>query len=279
MKLLTQRTWPLIGMIHVQALPGTPRGSLAMKEIRRRAVDEARQLARAGFDAVMIENMHDVPYLRRSVGPEIVAAMTVIARDVREAVECPLGIQILAGANQEALAAALASGAEFIRAEGFVYAHIADEGIIEADAGELLRYRKSIGAESIEILADIRKKHASHAVTADVSLTEQAETAAFFGADALVITGTATARPVDPGDLKDARAGRIPLFIGSGVTAENFRDLAPLADGFIVGSSLKRGGRWDAELEPERMNRLVEVARSFREARPHSPPALSTEIY
>src|SRR6185503_11879785 len=140
----------------------------------------------AGVDGVIIENMHDVPYLRVEVGPEIVAAMTAIATevkrecgDVESARRLPVGIQILAGANIEAMAVAHAASLDFIRAEGFAYAHVADEGIIEASAAKLLRYRKMIGAERVQVWTDVKKKHSAHAITADVSLGETAETVEF----------------------------------------------------------------------------------------------------
>ena len=115
------------------------------------------------------KNMHDRPYLLRHVGSEIVAAMTVVVQAVRQAVDVPLGVQILAGANTHALAVAHASDASFIRAEGFVFAQVSDEGLMDtADAAKLLRYRRLIGADEIAVIADIKKKHSSHAITADV---------------------------------------------------------------------------------------------------------------
>lgn len=111
-------------------------------------------------DAIMVENMHDIPYLNRQVGPEIVASMSVVCNEVKkEANDLPCGIQILAGANKEALAVAKAAGLQFIRAEGFVFSHIADEGTMNSDAGELLRYRKQIEADDILVFTDIKKKH------------------------------------------------------------------------------------------------------------------------
>ena len=149
-----------IGMVHLRPLPGTPRDSQAPEVIASTAVGEARMLADAGFDAILVENMHDLPYLLRSVGPEIVASMAVATKAVVDAVTIPVGVQILAGANHAAIAVAHAAGAQFIRAEGFAYASVADEGIFaEADAGPLLRYRRAIGAEHIAIWADVRKKH------------------------------------------------------------------------------------------------------------------------
>lgn len=259
---------PLIGMVHVRALPGTPRGRLSVPEIATIAAEDARRIARAGFDAVLVENMHDLPYLKRTVGPEIVAAMTVVVAAVREAVACPVGIQVLAGANREALAVALATGARFIRAEGFVFAHVADEGLIDADAAELLRYRRAIGAEGVQVFADIKKKHSSHALTADVSLAETAEAAEFCGADGVIVTGTKTGAPTDPADLLEAARGTgLPRFVGSGVTPENLPALWDASDGFIVGSYIKAGGDWQESVDPSRASRLVHLAAELRESR------------
>lgn len=265
---LTGKNVSLIGMVHVRALPGTPRNKMSIREIRQTAVQEAQQLSQAGFDALLLENMHDVPYLKKNVGPEIVASMASIAFAVREEVDCPIGVQILAGANREALAVAQAAGAQFIRAEGFVFAHVADEGMMESDAGELLRYRRMIGADDILILADIKKKHSSHAITSDMNLADTAHAAEFFSADALVITGTATGRPPSGQDIIDAARGtRLPLIVGSGATPENVGELWRHAQGFIVGSYLKQNGQWDQPLDPERVAHFVEVSHNLRQSK------------
>jgi hypothetical protein len=201
--------------------------------------------------------MHDRPYLRRAVGPEIVAAMAVVGREVRRAVSLPLGVQVLAGANREALAVAHAIGAAFVRAEGFVFAQVADEGLIESDAGELLRYRRALGADAVRVFADVKKKHSAHAVTADVSLTDTAEAAEFFLADGVVVTGAATGQPADPGEVASvAGAVGIPTLVGSGITPDNLARY-PTADAFIVGSSVKRDGLWSNPLEPPRLEALM----------------------
>ena len=154
-----------------------------MAELVGAAREEARIYRECGVDGIIIENMHDVPYLKGEVGPEIVAAMTAIGTEVKSECGLPVGLQILAGANIEAMAVAYAAGLDFIRAEGFAYAHVADEGIIEASAAKLLRYRKMIGAERVQVWADVKKKHSAHAITADVSLGQTAETVEFMGAD------------------------------------------------------------------------------------------------
>lgn len=256
----------LVGMVHVGALPGTPKGGEPVQSIAARAVEEAWLLAEAGFDALIIENMHDAPYLRREVGPEIVAAMTVVAESVREAVDIPLGIQILAGANGAALSVAHAVGLQFIRAEGFVYASVADEGLMdEADAGPLLRYRKAIGAEAVRIIADVKKKHSAHAITQDVSISETVEAAEFFGADGVIVTGAATGRPANIEDLRRTRlATRLPVAVGSGATPETLRELFEYADAVIIGSWYKVNGDWRNPPDAARVRDLTAAAERAR---------------
>ena len=250
----------VVGMIHIAALPGSPRGELPIAGIVNRAREEAAIFREAGVDAVMIENMHDRPYMKGSAGPEVVAAMTVVAVAVKEAFGGPCGIQVLAGANREALAIALAAGFEFIRAEGFVFAHVADEGIIEGCAGDLLRYRREIGAESVDVLADVKKKHSSHAITADIDVAESAKAAEFFLADGVIVTGGATGSPAAVEDVRAVKeATKLPVFVGSGVDVHNVAEFAGIADGVIVGSSLKEEDKWDGALSLARVQALLGV--------------------
>lgn len=264
----------LIGMVHVQALPGTPGsaggGSAGIAKLAERAATEAKIYADAGFDAIIVENMHDRPYVHAGVdgrhGPEIVSTMTRCVFAVRDAAgdAMPVGVQVLSGGNREALAIALAAGGRFIRCENFVFAHVADEGVLtRAEAGELLRYRKMIGAEKVQVLCDIKKKHASHAITADVSLGECAEAAEFFGADGLIVTGSATGKPTSPGDVKEVRAAsRLPVLVGSGVSPESARELVDAgADALIVGSWIKRGGVWTGAVDSKRCRELRRASR------------------
>src|SRR6185503_7723816 len=144
----------LIGMVHVGALPGAPAAREPMERLVEQAVAEARAYHDAGFRALAIENMHDRPYMKRGVGPEVTAAMAVIGREIRRQTDLVLGVQVLAAANREALAV-----------------------------------RRAIGAEGVRVFADIKKKHAAHAITADVSLAETARAAEFFLADAVIVTG------------------------------------------------------------------------------------------
>ncbi len=239
----------LVGMLHVGALPGTPAARHSIDRLIEQTVAEARIYRDAGFTALALENMHDRPYLRGGVGPEVTAAMTALAREVKRETCLVLGIQVLAAANREALAIALASGADFVRVEGFVFAHVADEGVIQSCAGELLRYRRTIGADRVLVFADIKKKHGAHAITSDVSLAETAKAAELFLADGVIVTGPASGQEASPEDVRNtAEAVRLPVLVGSGISVRNLARFAG-AHGFIVGSSLKQGGIWSNSLD------------------------------
>ena len=203
--------------------------------------------------------MHDTPYLLREVGPEIVATMTAAAAAVVNAVDAPVGIQVLAGANTAALAIAHATGSHFIRAEGFSFAAVADEGIIDiADAGPLLRERRRFNADDVAILADIQKKHSSHALTADLSIGDYARGADFMGADGVIVTGDHTGHAVDVEQLREVRgATELPLIVGSGVTPINIKEIFKYADTVIIGSSIKKDGHWSNQIDSSRCQEIL----------------------
>jgi membrane complex biogenesis BtpA family protein len=172
-------------------------------------------------------------------------------------------VQILAGANRAALAVAHACGGSFIRAEGFSYATVADEGLLgEADAGPLLRERARLGAANIGVWADVQKKHSAHALTSDLDVVELARGAAFMGADAVILTGTATGKRTNLDQVHCVRdAIDIPVLVGSGVDANTVKSTLAAAHGVIVGSSLKVDGHWANTHDPAAVKRFVDAAR------------------
>lgn len=206
--------------------------------------------------------MHDTPYVKSDkFGPEIVAGIVAATVDIQKILgyKIPVGIQILACGGREAIAVAKSTKCQFIRNEGFVFSHIGDEGFIDSNAGDLLRYRKSIDADEVLIFNDIKKKHSSHAITSDVSLLDTALAAEFFKSDGVIITGKATGDSVKLGDLKEIyQKVKMPVIIGSGVTRENIEDYCAQADAIIVGSHFKKQGDWSGELCADRVNDFME---------------------
>ena len=184
--------------------------------------------------------------------------MTAIGLEVKSEFELPVGVQILAGANIEAMAVAHAAGLDFIRAEGYAYAHVADEGIIEASAAKLLRYRKMIGAERVQVWADVKKKHSAHAITADVSLGQTAETIEFMSANCVIVTGSVTGEAPQVADVKEAKTHcHLPIFLGSGISESNIEQFYNEADGFIIGTYFKVDGLWSNTVDPARVTRFI----------------------
>jgi membrane complex biogenesis BtpA family protein len=255
---------PVIAMIHLKALPGTPANRMDLRAIEKRALVEAEIYRDAGVHGLMLENMHDTPFLRGGVGPEIVATMAVIARRVKETSKLPCGVQILAAANVEAMAVAHAACLDFIRAEGFAFAHVADEGVIQSSAAELLRYRRHIGAERIQVWADIKKKHSSHAITQDVSIGATAHAVEFMRGDAVIVTGSVTGDAPNISDVKATKSGcALPVYLGSGVTTKNLARFFSSADGFIVGSEFKENGDWSRTVDPKRVEKFMKMHRKL----------------
>ena len=241
------------GAIHKFSIVGLP----------DKAIEEARLYKSSGVNGIIIENMHDIPYLNGQVGEEVVAVMSVVAAEIKRVFPGPVGVQILAGANREALAVALAGGLDFIRAEAYVFGHIADEGYMDAQAGELLRYRRNVGAEHIAIFTDIKKKHASHQITADTSLYDTAQAAKFFDADAVIITGIQTGTPVNKKDLESLKTIQIPVLIGSGINSANFAGYFHLADAFIIGTAFKENNYWENPIDNNKVAELVSTRKSL----------------
>lgn len=266
-KLFRCKRAAVIGMVHVQALPGTPRSTLPPQQLMELARHEAEIYRASDVDGVIVENMHDAPYVQAPLlGPEVTATMTAVCGAVKGVMgDIPVGCQILACGNKEALAVASASGLQFIRAEGFVFGHLADEGWTDACAGDLLRYRRSINANHISVWADIKKKHSSHSITSDVTLAETAHAAQFFLADAVVVTGAATGAEADSEQLQElvSAVPGLPIAVGSGVTATNI-DRYLSAHALIVGSHFKEEGVWSNDLSKDRVKAFMDLVKSLR---------------
>jgi hypothetical protein len=245
--------------------PSSPGWRGDIKKVIDLAVQEALIYKKAGICDIILENMHDVPYEKGHAHPATVATMAVTAAKIKEATGAVCGIQILAGANIEALSVAIAASLDFLRVEGYVYGHIADEGYIDSCAAELVRLRSYLNAKDIKIYADIKKKHSSHAVTSDLSIKETAHAAEFFEADGVIITGKTTGAEPDQDELINVKQGvKLPVFVGSGITDSNIERFIQYADGFIVGSYFKEDGYWKNPVDRNRVDRLVEKYRSLR---------------
>lgn len=233
----------VIGMVHLRPLPGSPRWGGDWAGVRAAALRDAEALAAGGVGAIMIENFHDAPFHRGAVPPVTVAAMTRIIGEVIDSrPDLPVGVNVLRNDGAAALSVAVAVGAAFIRVNVLCGAVVADQGVIQGEAAELMRLRRNLGAGGVGVMADLGVKHAAPLAPRGPS-EEAADLRLRARADAIIISGAATGSPADPAALDAVReaAGDCPLLIGSGMSAGNLADFAG-ADGFIVGSSLQVPG-------------------------------------
>jgi uncharacterized protein len=252
----------IIGMVHLPPLPGSPRWDGAMARVVALALADAHALVDGGVDAVLVENFGDAPFTPGRVEPATVAAMSVVAAEIRRALpRTMLGVNVLKNDARAALAVAVAVGAEFIRVNVHAGAVLADQGIVQSDAYGTLRDRRLLGAD-VAIFADVGGKHAVPLGPVDIDQT--ARDLVHRGlADALVVSGPATGQATPLGDVKRVRSAvaDVPILVGSGVTAETAAELLSVADGVIVGTSVKRNGDVRLPVERGRVEKLVAAAR------------------
>lgn len=255
---------PLVGVIHLPALPGSPKNDLRIDRIAEQAARDARALAAAGFDGIVVENFGDVPFYPNSVPHITVAAMTACVRAVCDAVSLPVGVNVLRNDGSAALAVAVASRASFIRVNVHSGVKITDQGLVESQAHVLLRERAALHAEHVSLWCDVDVKHA--APLGERSLGDEAEDLVERElADVILVTGRGTGKAVELPHLQAVRDRvHVPVFAASGVTPETLAETLKRCDGVIVGSAVRQEGRAGYPLEPDRM---LAFSEAFRRAR------------
>jgi uncharacterized protein len=255
---------PIIGMIHLRPLPGSPRFDGDAAKILEQALRDAEAWAEGGVAALMLENFGDVPFYPERVPGHVVANMTAIACAVRAKIKLPLGINVLRNDGQSALAVAAAAGAQFIRVNILCGARLTDQGIVNGIAHDLLRDRAMLGAASVAILADVDVKH-SAPLAARTLDDETADTIHRGLADGLIVSGSGTGKTTDPTQVRQvkAAAGGTPVLVGSGVSAGTIKSFIPHADGFIVGTSVKKDGDVGKAVDVKRVRALVKANSEF----------------
>lgn len=251
----------LIGVVHLAALPGSPNFGGDLKPCLEAAASDARLLAEAGFDAVIVENFGDSPFYADNVPAVTVAAMTRAVSSVADAVELPVGVNVLRNDALAALSIAAATGAAFIRVNVLAGAMTTDQGLISGRAAEVMRLRSALKVD-VEVFADVMVKHAAPppGLTIEQATADTVERAM---ADAVIVSGDATG---DEPELEQVRrvagaAGATPVLLGSGVTEANVAGLLAVADGAIVGTALKVDGITTNPVDPGRAAAFVRAAR------------------
>ncbi len=255
------RTNPVIGVVHLLPLPTSPRWGGSLTAVIERAEQEATALAAGGVDGIIVENFFDAPFTKERVDPVVISAMTLIVDRIKNLVVVPVGINLLRNDAIGAMAIASTINAQFIRVNVLTGIMATDQGLIEGNAHELLRYRRGLGAD-VAILADVLVKHARPLGTPNLT-TAVHDTIQRGLADGVILSGWATGSPPSLEDLELAvnAAQGTPVFIGSGADWDNIGTLMQAADGVIVASSLKRHGKINETVDPIRVAQFVEAAK------------------
>ncbi len=252
----------LIGMVHLLPLPGSPRFRADLDEVFSAAIADARTLESSGADGFIVENFGDLPYTPESVPLESLITMAQVAYAVRQVTNIPMGINVQFNAWQAEIALANSVGAEFVRLEAYVDNVLTDAGYATACSGDAARYRRSIGAESVQFFTDVLVKETLPLGNRRVS--EATKAACHNLADAVIVTGAATGSTTPLEAIREARnVATRPLLVGSGVTAASLPAILPWVDGVIVGSALKYDGIVENRVDPERISQLAEIVHAY----------------
>ncbi len=251
----------LIGVIHLSPLPGSPGFQGDLQACLTAAASDARLLAEAGFDSLIVENFGDAPFFSDAVPAVTVAAMTRAVAAVTEVAGVPVGVNVLRNDARSALAIAAATGASFIRVNVLSGIMTTDQGIITGRAAEVMRLRRELGLTT-EVYADVMVKHAVAPPGMTIELAT-ADTVKRGLADGVIVSGEATGAEPDREMVRRAAAaaaGR-PVLIGSGTTEANVAELLEVADGVIVGTALKIDGITTNPVDAARARSFVNSAR------------------
>ncbi len=233
---------PLIGMVHLPPLPGSAQfdsSEMSMKFILEKAAADARSLEDGGANAIMIENFYDAPFERDLLPPHTISALSLAVSHIRSITQLPLGVNALRNDFRSAIAIAHICGAQFVRINVYVGAAVTDQGLIQGASREAVLYRKMLGG-NVAIMADVFVKHATQLGSGTIQ--DAAKDAVERGlADALIVSGEATGSETSLSDLAAVKASvsQTPVLVGSGFRLSNASEILQIADGAIVGTSLK----------------------------------------
>ncbi|AVH70519.1 photosystem I biogenesis protein BtpA [Nostoc sp. 'Lobaria pulmonaria (5183) cyanobiont'] len=270
---------PIIGVVHLLPLPTSPRWGGSLKAVIDRAEQEAAALASGGVDGLIVENFFDAPFTKNQVDPVVVSAMTIVVQRIQNLVTLPIGLNVLRNDAKSAIAIASCVQAQFIRVNVLTGVMATDQGLIEGEAHQLLRYRRELGS-NVKILADVLVKHARPLSSPNLTVAVK-DTIERGLADGVILSGWATGSPPNLEDLELAcgAANGTPVFIGSGANWENIDTLMQAADGVIVSSSLKRHGRIEQPIDPIRVSQFVEAARRNWNSKGESKSAEQVKLH
>ncbi len=262
-------TKPIIAMVHLPGLPGRPRHDrrAGVRAITDTVAADIAALQDAGVDGLLFCNEADLPY-QLGVGPAATAAMAAVIGAVRRELSRPFGVNLVWD-PVASLAVARATGASFVR-EVFTGVYESDLGVMRPDRGAIAAYRSGIGAEPVALFTNITPEFASSAASRTVA--QRARSAAFLGVDALLVSGAITGEPTDLAQLREAKeaAPGVPVLANTGVTADTVAGVLAVADGAIVGTSLKQDGITWNPVDPVRAAALMTAARQSSAAGPSS---------
>ncbi|MFC9931847.1 BtpA/SgcQ family protein [Streptomyces sp. NPDC127190] len=256
----------VIGMIHLQPLPGTPfHEEGTFRDILETAVASARALADGGADGCLIQTADRVYTVEDVSDPARTVAMGLITDAVVRAVADTsgflVGVQIMRNAISASLAVAKVSGAHFVRATALVGMTLSPHGMVTPDPLAVAEYRKRISAGAVGVIADVDSMHFRW-FGGEKSTGEVARAARGVGADAVTLADPDEARALELIASVRRAAPGLPVVLAGHTDHDNAARLLAEADGAFVGTCLEKGG-WGGRIDVDRVRAYVDIARSL----------------
>jgi uncharacterized protein len=254
---------PVIGMVQLAALPGSSRYAGGRIDDRlAAALEEADVLAGQGVDVLMVQNLGDLPVASQATSAQV-AWMTRVTAEIRSRFDLPVGLNLLENDAEAMFAIASAAAADFVRIKVYVGAMMTPFGMETAQAHVAIRARNACDAGNIAIFADVHDRTGNP--VASGGFAEDLDFAVRLGgADGLVLTGKTYQETLEFAAIARKQLGAFPIVIGGGVNADNFAEIAGVADGAIVSSSLKDSASAFGKFDPAKVKIFMEEANRVR---------------
>lgn len=253
---------PIIALLHLRALPGDPLYAGDMEDVISQARKDLHALQDGGVDGVLIANEFSLPYQPKA-DMVTVGAMGYIVGRLKEEIRVPFGVNVVLN-PMASLELAASTGANFIRS-AFTGTYMGENGVTTTDVAATLRRKKALGLDDLRLLFKVNPESDAYLVPRDIKTI--AKSILFHCApDGLCVSGASAGSEASTDLMAEVRsvAGGVPVFCNTGCNAETVVEKLSNSDGACVGTTFKVGGKFENNVDPERVVQFMNIVKEFR---------------
>lgn len=254
---------PIIALLHLRALPGDPLYGGDMEDVYRQALEDLNGLQDGGVDSILIANEFSLPYQVKA-DPVTIGAMGYLVGRLKESIRIPFGVNVVLN-PMASLELAASTGASFIRS-AFTGAYMGENGVVNTDVAAVIRRKKALGLDHLKLLYKVNPESDAYLVERDIRVITKS--ILFHCApDGLCVSGASAGSETSTDAIALVRsvAGDTPVFCNTGCNAQTAAEKLSSSDGACVGTTFKKDGKFENNVDPERVVKFMEVVKAFRE--------------